>query len=92
MLIRHFKKKRIIPLILFSGIGLLFYVITAFSQTALSGFNLEIKNLAEKSRGEVIAQFEDLLANKSLTINYLTLFISRLPIPILKNIKPNMTL
>jgi methyl-accepting chemotaxis protein len=71
MLIRHFKKKRIIPLILFSGIGLLFYVITAFSQTALSGFNLEIKNLAEKSRGEVIAQFEDLLANKSLTIDQL---------------------
>ena len=71
MLIRHFKKKRIIPLILFSGIGLLFYTITVFSQTALSGLNLEIKNLAEKCRGEVIAQFEDLLANKSLTSDQL---------------------
>jgi methyl-accepting chemotaxis protein len=32
---------------------------------------LEIKNLAEKCRGEVIAQFEDLLTNKSLTIDQL---------------------
>ena len=71
MLIRHFKKIRIIPLILFSGIGLLFYAITVFSQTALSGFNLEIKNLAEKCRGEVIAQFEDLLTTKRLTIDQL---------------------
>jgi len=71
MLVRHFKKIRIIPLILFSAIGLLFYAITVFSQTALSGLNLEIKNLAVKCRGEVIAQLEDLLTTKRLTIDQL---------------------
>jgi hypothetical protein len=71
MPIRHLKKKRIIPFILLSGIGLLFYASTVFSQTALSGLDLEIKNLAGKCREEVIAQFEELLTTKRLTIDQL---------------------
>jgi hypothetical protein len=80
MPLRHFKKKRIIPLILFNGIGLLFYAITVFSQTALSGLDLEIKNLAGKCREEVIAQFEEFLTTKRLSIDQLfdTFYI---PIP-----------
>ncbi len=77
MLIRDFIKNRIMPFILLGGICLLFFATTAFSQTALTGLDLEIKNLAEKCRDEVVAQFDDLVTTKRLTINQLfdTLYI-----------------
>ena len=77
MLLRHLKKIRIFPLILLSGIGLLFFATTAFSQTVLTGLDLEIKNLAEKCRDEVVVQFDELVTTKRITTNQLfdTLYV-----------------
>jgi hypothetical protein len=71
MLMHNFIKMRIIRIILFGGICLLFYVTPVCAQTTLSGLDLEIKNTSEKCRESVIAEFEELLMTKRLTIEQL---------------------